>query len=533
MVVIKKGSFSSLNLKTMEPVSAFTSMDQVVSKQLEDVVEERVEEKINEHAEARRQAELASSSKGVFLANMSHEIRTPMNSILGYSQMLLREGKLEDEHKEHMEKIVLSARHLLSLINDVLDLSKIEVGRMDVVESVFDLSSLLKAVEVMLAPKAQDKGLRLQVNKADNLPRYIDADEVKLRQILVNLVANALKFTSSGGVDVDVDVTPTPECGHFVKIEVKDTGPGIEAEQVEKLFKPFEQLNVSHEVSEGTGLGLAISRGYAQLLGGDITLESEPGRGSKFTLVIPVRVDGGDQFVTGAGSERAGRVVGLKANSRTVRILVVDDNADANLLTGRFLSSIGFEIDCAVDGEDALRVFEVFKPHIVLMDRRMPRMDGLEAMQRIKSSSEGRDTPVVIVTASVFDEDYKECMICGADAFIRKPYLEEELLREISRLANVQYEYETKQEILITLMVTPEHLRAISSDSVQTITGSILKGDLDELLDSIDLLEGVEERVRASLKSMARGYQYDELLSLMPTDVSPATLMPIQMRGGA
>lgn len=531
MVVIKRGNISSLNVKTMGPVPAFTTMDQLTPQQLEDVVEERIEERINEHLEARRQAELASTSKGFFLANLSHEIRTPMNSILGYSQMLLREGKLENEHKGYLEKIVLSSRHLLSLINDVLDLSKIEVGRMDVVESVFDLSSLLMAVDVMLAPKAQAKGLVLQVNKAKDLPKYIDADEVKLRQIVVNLVANAIKFTSEGSVNVDVDVFEDSDHRHFVKIEVSDTGRGVEAEQVEKLFKPFEQVNDNAEPREGTGLGLAISRGYAQLLGGDITLESEPGRGSKFTLIIPVRVDEGNQLTAGTGSERAGRVIGLKANSRPVRILVVDDNEDANLLTGRFLSSVGFEIDSAVDGEDALRVFHQFKPHMVLMDRRMPKMDGLEAMRIIKNSDQGRNIPVVIITASVFDEDYKECMICGADAFIRKPYLEEELLREISRLANVQYEY-GMQENITTVIVTTEHLRTVPRDAIKAIAGSIIKGDLDELLASFERLDGVDERVRDSLKIMAKGYQYDELLSLMSEDVAVDSSESVRMRGG-
>lgn len=522
MVVIKRGSFSSLNLKPLDAVPEFTTMEKIASKQLNDAVEERVEKRVTEHIQARRQAELASSSKGVFLANMSHEIRTPMNSILGYSQMLLREAKLEENHKGYLEKIVLSSRHLLSLINDVLDLSKIEVGRMDVIESVFDLGGLLNAVEVMLAPRAKEKGLTFQFTRTGDLPKYIDADEVKLRQIVVNLVANAIKYTSAGSVVVDAEMISKVEQGDktLLKIEVLDTGPGIDVEDAERLFKPFEQKDDSNDsrTTEGTGLGLAISREYARLLDGDITLESDLGNGSNFTLLVPVRVDKSNDAAT-AGAKRTGRVIGLKG-SKQIRILIVDDNSDANELTGRFLSSIGFKIESAVDGEDALVVFYEFQPHMVLMDRRMPKMDGLEALRHIKSSDEGRHIPVVIITASVFDEDYKECMMGGADAFIRKPYLEEELLREISRLANVQYEYEYEDEEKkrnTTRPLKQEDLQAISGEVIKKITASILKGDLDELLSLFDQLHEVDEDVLASLKRMARAYKYDELLSLVTT----------------
>ncbi len=518
MVVIKRGSYSSVNLKSMDSSGAFTQMDEVASVQIEAAVEERVAKQVEEHLEARRLAESKSNSKGEFLANLSHEIRTPMNSILGYSQMLLREADLETHQKEHLEKIVLSSRHLLSIVNDVLDLSKIEVGRMVVVESVFDLSGLLNAVEVMLLPKALDKGLRFRINEGPGLPRFIDADEVKIRQIVVNLVANAIKFTAHGQVDVDVNlITSGPEDQEqqIIEISVDDTGSGIGEEGVTRLFKPFEQINDEHSygAKEGTGLGLAISREYARLLGGDISVESQPGVGSRFTLRVPVKVDE-DEGAWLADVEQNRRVTGLKGVSTPVRILTVDDNADANLLTARFLSSIGFEIRAAMDGVEAIQVFEEFHPHLVLMDRRMPKMDGLEAMRHIKSSEQGRYVPVVMITASVFDEDYRECMATGADAFIRKPYLEEELLAEISRLANVRYEYEGARPKRAA-GISADQLTGISRPHVKKIIDSILKGDIDELLSVLADLSGVDQPLIEGLTRMAKAYKYDELLALL------------------
>ncbi len=519
MAVIKKGSITSARLKTVDVSPSFKMMDRRASRRSDDVSSDPVEDRISEYRNAQKKAENASSSKGAFLANMSHEIRTPMNAILGYSQMLLREANLNVPHKEYLEKIILSSRHLLSLVNDVLDLSKIEVGRMVVVESVFDLEGLLKAVQAMLGPRATDKGLTLHVRPASILPKYIDADEVKLRQILVNLVANAIKFTTDGGVIVYIDVVSSRrgDDKHLLLIDVVDTGPGIESESAERLFRPFQQLSDDSKTRgpEGTGLGLAISREYARLLGGDLTLESSPGEGCKFTLQIPVGIDHAEELVPSV-SERSGRAIGIISPSTPVRILVVDDNEDANQLTERFLSSIGFEIAVAVDGEDALDVFFKFLPHLVLMDRRMPRMDGLEAMRHIKNSEEGRDVPVVIVTASVFDEDYKECMVCGADAFIRKPYLEEELLGEISRLADIRYDYEKKKDKRIPV-VKPEHFEALSKEENEAMVSAIMKGDLDGLLEVFDQLTRLDKPVVESLKGMAKAYKYDELLKLIPT----------------
>ncbi len=518
MAVIKKGNISSARLKTVDVNPAFKMMDRRASRRQDDVVGDPVEQKISQYRSAQKKAENASNSKGAFLANMSHEIRTPMNAILGYSQMLLREANLNVPHKEYLEKIVLSSRHLLSLVNDVLDLSKIEVGRMVVVESVFDLEGLLKAVQAMLGPRATDKGLTLHIKPANILPKYIDADEVKLRQILVNLVANAIKFTVDGGVIVYIDVV-TSRSGdekHLLKIDVVDTGPGIEPENAERLFQPFQQLSdgTNTRGPEGTGLGLAISREYARLLGGDLSMESTPGEGCKFMLRIPVGIDHAEEVAPTPG-ERNGRAIGILSPSTPVRILVVDDNEDANQLTERFLSSIGFEIAVAVDGEDALEVFYKFLPHLVLMDRRMPRMDGLEAMRHIKNSDEGRDVPVVIVTASVFDEDYKECMVCGADAFIRKPYLEEELLGEISRLADIRYDYEQKKDRQIPA-VKPEHFNALPKEENEAMVSAILKGDLDELLQVLEQITQLDKTIVESLKGMAKAYKYDELLKLIP-----------------
>ncbi len=504
-------SMTSIALNGSGNSKGFKSLDELAAQHLSEQIEEEVEARVQEHLKARQQAEQANDTKGIFLANMSHEIRTPLNSILGYAQMLLREGALGTEHSEHLEKIILSSRHLLSLINDVLDLSKIEVGRMEVVNTVFDVEKLVHAIEVILGPKAAEKGLDLNVAQSARTPHYARGDEAKLRQIVVNLVANAIKFTDDGAVTVSIDLD-VEEDRKILVVDVKDTGQGIEAEQIERLFEPFHQLP-SSAAKEGTGLGLTISREYARLLGADLSVESEPGVGSVFTLRMPVEADYKEDAELPELEEK-GKVIGLR-EPEPCKILIVDDNRDTIRFTTAFLESIGFSVSAAYDGMEALTRFDEDQPALVLMDRRMPRLDGLEALRRIKSTDGGRDVPIVMISASAFEEDYTECIHSGADGFIRKPYLEEELLREISRLTGVRYTYEAGKKVLKRQPLSAEQVSSLPEDCRARLVESILRGDQDGILRQLENLKGFEESVVQDIRKLAKSFQYEKLLTLL------------------
>lgn len=492
----------------------FTTLDELANRQLSEQIEQEVEARVQEHLRARREAEQANDTKGIFLANMSHEIRTPLNSILGYAQLLMREGAMTGEHNEHLEKIIVSSRHLLGLINDVLDLSKIEVGRMEVVTTVFDINKLVNAIEVILGPKAAEKGLTLTIRQSPGTPNHARGDEAKLRQIVVNLVANAIKFTDEGGVSVTFDVERTGEKSLLV-IEVADTGHGIETGQIERLFEPFHQLH-NAVAKEGTGLGLTISREYARLMGADLLVESEPGVGSTFTLKMPIESDHGEAD-DHPPLEEQGQVIGIR-NCTNRKILIVDDNRDTIRFTSAFLKAIGFEVSAAYDGAEAIEIFEAERPALVLMDRRMPRLDGLGALRRIKGSEAGRATPIVMISASAFEEDYTECIHSGADGFIRKPYLEEELLREISRLTGTRYEYRAKEDVVpIAPLGVSEYSRQPAAGR-SALVELILRGDQDGILKSLESLKGFDELVVQDIRKLTKSFQYDRLLGLLTSD---------------
>jgi signal transduction histidine kinase/CheY-like chemotaxis protein len=397
-----------------------------------------VEEKERTERE-RERAEEASRAKSTFLASMSHELRTPLNAILGFVQLMERERGRTAEDREHLAIVSRSGEHLLGLINDVLSLSKIEAGKMTLQPVPLDLAALVGDVAGLVRPRAEARGIALRLEVAPSRPRWMRADEGKLRQVLLNLLGNAVKFTASGGVTLRA----AGEDG-LVAFEVEDTGPGMTPEELEGLFETFAQTEHGRQAKEGTGLGLVISRNIARLMGGDVTARSEPGHGSVFRLAVPLFVATAEE-VEARARARGQRVVGLAGAGPPPVLLIADDVAENRLLLQKLLSAVGFRVLEARDGEEALRIWRGSRPALLLMDVRMPGMDGLTAARllREEETREGRDrTAVVALSASVFEHERAAVLAAGFDDFLMKPFTEAVLFEMLAARLGVRFRTE-------------------------------------------------------------------------------------------
>jgi signal transduction histidine kinase/ligand-binding sensor domain-containing protein/CheY-like chemotaxis protein len=396
------------------------------------------EEHEQEAERQRRLADQANQAKSAFLANMSHELRTPLNGILGFAQLMDRRPRRDPEDRQHLGTILRSGEHLLGLINEVLSLSKIEAGRVRLLEEAFDLDSLLRDLLAMLRVKAEAKGLWLRHEAAPGTTPAVLGDAGKLRQVLLNLLGNAVKFTDAGGVTLR-----SAWVDGRARFEVEDTGQGIDAAELDSLFQPFAQTESGRKSKEGTGLGLAVSQKIVRLMGGEITVNSALGRGSIFRLEVTLPAAGAAAASVQPQHQR--RVIGLATGQEPVRVLVVDDVADNRVLLASLLASVGFEVRTAASGEEGLAMWRTFKPHCVCMDKRMPGVDGLEATRRIRQEEAERGLPrtkVVALSASALDHEREGILAAGCDDFVPKPFREAAVFDKLAQHLGVVFVYE-------------------------------------------------------------------------------------------
>jgi CheY-like chemotaxis protein len=453
---------------------------------------------------------------------MSHEIRTPLNAILGFAQILNRDASLSSKQIDHVQTILRSGEHLLKLINNVLELSKIEAGKLTLSAAPFDLHNCILDLERVFRFKAEEKGLQLLVERAPDLPHYILSDEGKFRQILINLLGNAVKFTQTGGIALRARTVPDPTRtvakpeSLLLQVEVEDSGIGISENALSRIFEAFN-TSLENSSASGTGLGLAISKRLIELMGGTLSVKSKVGTGSRFRFEIPITPAEGGGYKSATPTAE---IKALHPSSKPVRVLIVDDLTDNRTLLRALLEPIGFETEDAVDGKEAIELFKRWSPHAILMDLRMPVMDGYEATRLIKGTEKGSKTAVIAVTASAFDEDEKAVLATGADGYIRKPFRPDELLSELGRLLPITYLYESAEEETPkkpagVTRLTKEDLAILPEPLRQRLFRYVEEGEMTELKNSLAEVEALNPEAAQALLALAKQYDYERLTDLL------------------
>jgi CheY-like chemotaxis protein len=495
-----------------------------------------LQQEIIERKKAEEAAAAASLAKSQFVANMSHELRTPLNAILGFTQVMSRDSLLSHENIENLRIINRSGQHLLELINDVLDLSKIEAGIIGLDERSFDLYQLLDTLEEMFQIKAETKNLQLRFSVQPNVPQYIKTDEKKLRVCLINLLGNAIKFTPNCGsiwlravqanqppAKSEVYPNSTSDDSYFILFEVEDTGVGIATAEIDKLFEAFVQTEAGKQAADGTGLGLTITKKYVEIMGGDIELDSVLGEGTIFKFNIRV-FPATSSEITVATLQRA---IALQPDQPIYRILAVDDNQENRLLLVKMLQPIGFEVREAENGLEALELWESWHPDLIWLDTRMPVMNGFEAVRQIRAKEKPseRRTVIIALTASTFEEKKGEILAAGCDDFVRKPFQEQILFDKIASYLGVRYIYQELPALPVGAL--RRYFVSEKPDSffspllaqmpriwVQELYDAVNDVDEELAIQIVDRISETHPTLAEALKDLLADYRLDRIMDL-------------------
>ncbi|MEG4008919.1 PAS domain S-box protein [Microcoleus sp. Pol11C1] len=493
-------------------------------------------------------AEAANLAKSTFLANMSHELRTPLNVILGFAQVMTHDSSLTPNQKEDLQTIRRSGDHLLSLINDVLDLSKIESGHCTVEQSGLDLIALLHSLRNMLAERASSKGLDLCFEIAPEVPQFMLVDAQKLRQVLLNLLSNAIKFTDRGSITLQVSIEASGTVAlsttrPILQFVVADTGLGIASVELDTIFDAFVQAQAGKRSIGGTGLGLTISRKLLELMGGKISVSSTVGQGSTFTFTLPVSPISG---VNVTPEENNRLVMGLAPGQGDHRILVVDDQAENRLLMVRLLTQLGLEVKEATNGQQAVQIWQQWQPDLTWMDIRMPVLDGYEATKQIRAMEDGQNSIIIALTAQASQSDRALALAAGCNDYISKPFREQTLFLKMAEYLGLEYVYEEEETekgergtdcfpsylcsvaSSVSDSLDPMLLGTLPRVWVVQLEDAALCGDDVAIIELVAQLSSELAQFGTYLTELANQYQFEKILNLIQ-DHFPIVIPPLDL----
>lgn len=506
---IRMGNF--VNARIIEQ----QTIDLEAKNLLLDKKNEELKEKMQKVELSEKKASEANQAKSTFLANMSHELRTPLNVILGLLQIMQHKKEREAEEKKYLSIMTRNGEHLLGLINDVLSISKIETGKLTLIEKPFEPFLLLEDIASTFATRATAKNLEFIYEPANNLPRYVLADANKLRQVLVNLISNAIKFTQKGKIILRVSWDKD-----IASFEVEDTGIGIPENELEQIFEAFVQASNRENTQEGTGLGLSISRDIIHLMGGKIYAKSNLGKGSCFFFNVKLPKSNMETSQT-----EFVRVTGLAKNQATFRILIVDDYLESRYLLSLMLQKVGFLVQEAANGQEAIKIWSDWHPSLIWMDMRMPVLDGYEATKQIRKleleNKTLKPTVIIALTASAFKQEESEILSCGCNDILTKPFREVEIFDALAKYLKVEFLYEnitstkTLPDKVLTEVFEQERLNQLPSKWLKELTQALTICDTDKAETIVDQIKEKDSELATQMQSMINNLQVDKLLDLI------------------
>jgi PAS domain S-box-containing protein len=472
---------------------------------------------------AKEAAEAANIAKSTFLANMSHELRTPLNSIIGFSQLLVNDGNFTPQQQEYLSLIMRSSEHLLALINDILEITKIETGHANLTREDFDLLELLESLDSIYHANAANKNLSFMTEFDEELPRYLSGDRGKIRQILINLLSNAIKYTHTGCITFRANIQQKLNAQQYrLRFEIEDTGMGISQDEIHLLFDPFSQTASGKDKQSGTGLGLAIAKQFAELMGGTITVESEPGQGSCF--IVEIEIEEAKAPPREREQRQPRRIIGLANDQPIPRILVVDDKWENRIMLARTMDRVGFDVREASDGKEALVVNREWKPDLIWMDMRMPVMDGYTATQKIREDTDIEQPVVIALTASAFAHERTKVMAVGCDDFVTKPFRDSELFDMISQYLKVSFIYaesddrEEDEEALKDQQILRKRVQHLPKEQRDALRDAAQTLKLQAVERIVQEIAATDQSLAHRIRDLAQEFDFQAILQALNSE---------------